>query len=191
MGVGLPVINALADRAEFLAVPGGGTDVRMAFIGTRGEGSLPERDGASGPPLEQLVRLSGDVVVTLAPIGLLTGVLGRIARALAVSARFSLDRFSDVYLVTDAIAAHAELAASAAEVRFAFVAGERQLELRIGPFQPGSGARLQAGMQRAWPGPALALLSDELSVEPVEGAELLRVVLVDRSRAAPTAQHAS
>ena len=29
--VGLPVINALADRAEFLTAPGSGTEVRMGF----------------------------------------------------------------------------------------------------------------------------------------------------------------
>ena len=29
--VGLPLINALADRAEFLTAPGSGTEVRMGF----------------------------------------------------------------------------------------------------------------------------------------------------------------
>ncbi|MDQ2758916.1 MAG: ATP-binding protein [Actinomycetota bacterium] len=188
MGVGLALINALADRAELLAAPGGGTEVRMTFAPKSGDVSRLGPDGRGRPFGAPPMRLSGDVVVTLSPVGLLTGVLGRIARALAASARFSLDRFADVYLVTDAIAAHAERAASAADVRFAIAAGERRLELRIGPFRPGSGAGLQACAPAAWPGSALALLADELSIEPVEDAELLRVVLVDRRRGAPTAR---
>jgi len=32
MGVGLPVISALADRTEFRSNPDGGTDVRMLFM---------------------------------------------------------------------------------------------------------------------------------------------------------------
>ena len=70
--VGLPLINALADRAEFLTAPGSGTEVRMGFdlrhdprrtdMLVRVEDSedleawMPWRRG-----------LSGDVVVTLLP----------------------------------------------------------------------------------------------------------------------------
>ncbi len=50
-------------------------------------------------------------MVSLSPVTLLTGVLGRLARTLAATAHFSLDRFSDVYLVTDTLAAHAAAAA--------------------------------------------------------------------------------
>src|SRR3981081_3501615 len=34
-GVGLPIIRALAEQAEFRAGPGGGTEVRMVFAGSR------------------------------------------------------------------------------------------------------------------------------------------------------------
>ena len=49
-----------------------------------------------------------EITVTVSPVALLSSVLGRIARTLAATAHFSLDRFSDVYLITDALAAHAE-----------------------------------------------------------------------------------
>ena len=70
------------------------------------------------------------------------GVLGRVARALAARARFSLDRFSDVYLVTDAIAAHAGRAAKGARLSFAISTDAQRLELTIGPFVDGSGGQL-------------------------------------------------
>lgn len=183
MGVGLAMISALADRAEFLGAPDGGTEVWMTFTGHGGDLRRLERPAGAERDGDLPPRLSGDAVVTLSPVELLSGVLGRIARALAASARFSLDRFSDVYLVTDAIASHAALAASAPRIRFAVVAGDRRLELSTGPFRKGSGSRLQANGS---PGSPLALLADELMVEPVGSAELLRVVLVDhRPRPSP------
>jgi anti-sigma regulatory factor (Ser/Thr protein kinase) len=180
MGVGLAVISALAARAEFLSVPGGGTEVRMSFSRAgpdrQGLGRAVESEPGEEPP----IRLSGDVVLTVTPVSLLTGSLGRLARAVAAGARFSLDRFSDVYLVTDAIAAHAERAASGAAVSFAIIAANRRLELVIGPFQAGSAAALRADAAADRPVSPLALLADELTVEQAENSELLRVLLVDR-----------
>ena len=77
------------------------------------------------------------------PVQLLSGVLGRLSRALAASARFSLDRFSDVYLVTDAIAAHGAAAANGPRIGFSIKAGGRRLELIVGPFRKGSGEQLR------------------------------------------------
>ena len=140
MGVGLAVISALADRAEFQSVPEGGTAVRMLF-GDRGAGikqwDLDEAASASGEP----VHLNGDVVVTLSSARLLSGVLGRVARAAAAVANFSLDRFSDLYLITDEISAHAESSVRNG-VSFAIDADSSQLDLTIGPFVTGSSARL-------------------------------------------------
>ncbi len=172
MGVGLAVISALADRAEFLSAPDGGTEVRMSF---RCRGAGGQVLGPMVPRAAELppARLIGDVVGTLSPATLLPAVLGRVARALAASARFSLDRFSDVYLVTDAVAALATEAAAASELRFAITAAPRCLELTIGPFRGGTGeaaARAGAPLKR---------LVDDLSVVADEPTESLRLVMVD------------
>ncbi len=179
MGVGLAVISALADRAEFLSAPEGGTEVRMSFRG-RGAGTELHDHGADRPASAPL-HLTGDVVATLAPAALLAAVLGRAARALAATARFSLDRFSDVYLVTDAVAAHAGAAAAAAEIHFAIVVAPRRLELTVGPFKAGSGAAAQRS------GSPLAQLVDELEVLPNGSMELLRLVMIDHRRSAGAA----
>jgi serine/threonine-protein kinase RsbW len=180
-GVGLPVIQALADEAEFRRRPEGGTEVQMAFAAERDGRVLFSGAGAAGPDDGWPDRASGEVVVSLSPVVLLSGVLGRLARALAASAHFSLDRFSDVYLVTDALAAHAVAAASGSRVGCRLSANDRRLKITLGPFRAGSSARFIADTPDAAAAP-LRLLSDEVSVESNGEGELLHVVLVDHRR---------
>jgi serine/threonine-protein kinase RsbW len=180
MGVGLAVMSALADRAEFITAPDGGTEVRMVFA-VRGDAiralaQASDADPAPRPP----APLSGDVVVALRPTGLLAGVLGRVVRAVAARTHLSLDRFSDIYLVTDAIAAFAESSAGAAGISFAAAAGERRVELTVGPFAPGDGARLLERGISGDAGSPIALRVGELAVERIDGGEVVRVVIEDR-----------
>jgi serine/threonine-protein kinase RsbW len=182
--VGLPVINALANRAEFLTAPGNGTEVRMGFD-IRHD---PRRDGllARVEESEDLEAwtpwrrgLSGDVVVTLLPRELLPGVLEPLTRALAARSRFSLERFSDVYLVARAIAAHAQSVASSGRVSFALSADEQRLELTIGPLQAGAGNQLRGMGSADRVEASVARLADELVCEAIDSSELLRVVVKD------------
>ncbi len=177
-GVGMPVMQALAQHADFRRGERGGTEVRMLFPA--------ERDGRQmfGSPLPPAAedgwteRLSGDAVISISPVTLLPSVLGRLARALAATARFSLDRFSDVYLVTDSISAHAVRAATSQRMGFSLEAALRRLELTIGPFEIGSTEALVG--DRGGSKSPLVLLSDELSSGPDgDGSELLRVVMID------------
>jgi len=181
-GVGLSVIRALAERAEFRAVPGGGTEVRMSFVGQRDGKPLFHLPSRPGPDERDASWLAGDAVVSLSPISLLAGVLGRVARALAARARFSLDRFSDVYLVTDAIAAHAGRSAGGARMSFAISTDTQRLELTIGPFVAGSGDQLSHQAPDYSAASALTMLSDELDVRREPDGEILHVVMVDRRR---------
>jgi serine/threonine-protein kinase RsbW len=181
-GVGLSVIRALAEQAEFRTGPEGGTEVRMSFAGQRDGKPLFHLPSKAGPDDPDAEWLSGDAVVSLSPISLLAGVLGRVARALAARARFSLDRFSDVYLVTDAIAAHAGRAAKGARLSFAISTDAQRLELTIGPFQAGSGGQLSHQAPDYSAASALTMLSDELQVRQEESGEVLYVVMVDRRR---------
>jgi hypothetical protein len=106
-----------------------------------------------------------------------------VAIALAARARFSLDRFCDVYLVTDAVAAHAEASAIGDRLEFAVAARDRRLELTVGPFRAGSGLELDTERADRPFGSALSLLAVELDVELVAGAEIWRLVVLDRNRA--------
>ena len=161
MRVGLPVINALADRAEFLTAPGSGTEVRMGFD-IRHD---PRRDGllARVEESEDLEAwtpwrrgLSGDVVVTLLPRELLGGVVEPLISALVARSRFALERFSDVYLVTRAITAHVQAAASSGRVSFALGADTDRIDMTIGPLRAGadralrSDGRTPSASRRRW-----------------------------------------
>jgi hypothetical protein len=185
MGVGLAVISALAARAEFLTPPDGGTEVRMWFpIVAPGAQPLddwddPRRVTAGAHALTPAIQLSGDVVVTVSPVALLTPVLGRLARAMAAGARFSFDRFSDVYLVADTIGAHAQHAATGERVSFALQSEGKRLELWMGPFSEGSGTQFQRTAAAEAHDSPLAMLADEILVDRDGRSETLHVVLRD------------
>jgi hypothetical protein len=181
-GVGLSVIRALAEQAEFRSAPEGGTEVRMSFAGQRDGKPLFHLPSRAGPDDHAADWMSGDAVVSLSPISLLAGVLGRVARALAARARFSLDRFSDVYLVTDAIAAHAGRAAKGPRMSFAISTDAQRLELTVGPFVDGSGSQLSHQAPEYSAASALTMLSDQLEIRKDNEAEVLHVVMVDRRR---------
>lgn len=185
--VGLPLINALADRAEFLSAPGNGTEVRMGFDlrhDPRRTATLVQLEDAEDPEawLPWRRGLAGDVVVTLLARDLLPSVLGPLTSALAARSRFSLERFSDVYIVTRAICKHVHTAASSSRVSFALTARDQRLELTIGPLGVGTGERLQAIDPEANNDRSVAALADEIAFEQLDHSELLRVVLIDRER---------
>jgi serine/threonine-protein kinase RsbW len=177
MGVGMAVISALADRSEFVNLPEGGTEVRMSFTGRMTKSAL-KRAGVEQED-DWPKELDGDVVARVSSAVLLKGVLGRLARAVAAQAHFSVDRFSELYPVTDALAAHAQAAASSHGIGFAIVGGSRRIEMTIGKFRMGSSAGLREETATASP---LKLLADELSVEMNGDSELLRVVVADTTR---------
>lgn len=182
-GIGVSVIRALTEDVQFGPGSDGGTIVEMDFAGRRdGEAlyQVPSIPGGAAPEESIAPIQPGEVVVTLSPVKLFAPVLGRLARTLAATAHFSLDRFSDVYLVTDTIAAHAHGATAGPRIGARVMASERRLELVVGPFRRGTGAVLQAaGAERPSP---LALLSDEVSVQRDGETELVHVVVIDHRR---------
>jgi serine/threonine-protein kinase RsbW len=179
--IGLSVIRALASDVTLLSGPEGGTVVQMDFPARRAGRTLYVPPGAPDSDPGWVWTNGDDVVVSLSPVTLLTGVLGRLARTLAATAHFSLDRFSDVYLVTDTLAAHATRAAAGRRIHARLAAAERRLELVVGPFRPGTNQRLCAPLTDQ-PRSPLVLLSDEMSVRSDVDGELLRVVVVDHRR---------
>ncbi len=184
MGVGLAVISALAERAEFLSEADSGTTVRMSFAG--GSRIVPETalSGLGEVPTKAEIELSGEVVATVTPVGLLARVLGRAARATAARAHFTVDRFADLTMITDALGEYANQSHDGEPVGFSIRSAPRRLELAIGPLLIGSGAGLPQSATGE-PAATLGRLADELRVEEVDAYELLRVVFADHSREQP------
>jgi anti-sigma regulatory factor (Ser/Thr protein kinase) len=139
---------------------------------------LDQPDGEAFP---STFDLWGDVRVTVSPVSMTAHVLGRLARALAATARFSFDRFSDMYLVADAIGAHAQHAAADDRISFSLLDSAGSLRLTIGPFPTGSSAALMRGLDHnGEPESPLSLLADEIRVDGNGRSEMLHVVLRDR-----------
>jgi serine/threonine-protein kinase RsbW len=178
-GVGIPIMRALAEQTAFRPLKEGGTEVWLQFPSQRGGRELFHLPTETAPEDGWSERLEGDAIVSLSPVNFVGGVLGRLARAMAARARFSLDRFSDVYLVTDAVAAHAVGAASSERLGFGLGTDTRRLELTIGPLRPGASASLTDGSADDV-GSALRLLSDELDLRRDNGSEILRIVMLDQ-----------
>jgi serine/threonine-protein kinase RsbW len=180
-GIGLSVIRALSESVTLESRPGEGTRVEMEFSARRDAQPLLRAPGraVSEPDWERVG--DDEIVVSLSPVSLLPGVLGRLARTLAATAHFSLDRFSDVYLVTDTLAAHASRAVIGSRVHARLAAAERRLELTVGPFRTGASQPLRGAAGEAVPSP-LALLSDEVRIEADGEGELVHVLVVDHRR---------
>jgi anti-sigma regulatory factor (Ser/Thr protein kinase) len=173
-GVGLSLIQALTERVEFGGGIGEGTEVRMRFRSERvldcnGAGPAEADDGPA-PAAETLVSASGDLV---AP------VLGSVIAVLAARAGFSLERLSEAQLVTDAIAAHPQGAFVGRRVHAGIEAGDRRLELRVGPLAAGGGEQVVRASGVGGLRPVLEQLTDELEVVQAGDHEELRLVIAD------------
>ncbi len=177
-GIGVSVIEALTREARFAPREGGGTEVTMVFDAERDGIPLLTMPGPADAEQPLAFTSDGEVELSLSPVSLLSGVLGRLARTLAAGAHFSLDRFSDVYLVTDTLSAHATRAAATNRMLARISAGERRLQIELGPFRPGAGASLTSTDGDRMRSP-LALLADEIQVRETAAGELVDVVVVD------------
>jgi serine/threonine-protein kinase RsbW len=186
--VGLALMSAVADRAEFINVPDGGTEVRLSFRAAAARTANPWpaddqiSDGSSAWQAELHSGLTGDVVLTVSPVPMLAPVLGRIGRALAPSAGFSLQRCYDVFVLSDALGAHAVRAADSTSISVALGARDQRLEFALAPLRWGTGAHLER-TDSPTPADVLARLGDEMAIVRRDGHETLRVSMRDHLRA--------
>jgi serine/threonine-protein kinase RsbW len=179
---GLSVISALADRAEFRTIPGEGTYVRMIFgqRSDRSDGKVGRSGLAdTGSVQPTSLQVSGDAVLTLSPVPLLGAVLRHLVNVLAARGHFSLDRIAEVGAVSQAAAAHAELAASGADICVGLLADEGRVDIAIAPLRAGASTELKAPASEP-PDSPLARLADELEIAATNGDESLHLVLRDR-----------
>jgi anti-sigma regulatory factor (Ser/Thr protein kinase) len=185
--VGFALMSALADRAEFVNLPDGGTEVRLSFIGRGTLGALEpvERhassNGHGGLPAAPLVELPGDLVLTVSPVALLGPILGRLGRTLAPTAGFSLERCYDVYLLADALAAHAEGAAQTGSISVALTARESTLEFALSPLRRGASERFER-VRPPQSGGTVTSLGERVAISALEGYETLCVSMRDHLR---------
>jgi hypothetical protein len=159
----------------------GGTEVRMRF-------ALHGTPDVGGEDLFDRARLldagpapRGDVVLVLTPGAPAAAVLGRYISLLAARASLSIDRMSDLQLVSDALALHAPRHAVDGCFHVSAAGDASGFDLRVGPLQAGGSDAIVADATLAGVGSLLHLLSNDVASEPVTGgppgAEVLRLRL--------------
>jgi anti-sigma regulatory factor (Ser/Thr protein kinase) len=178
-GLGKAVMNSLTSEVEFRSAPGHGTEARMRFAYRGGERFAPPVTGTSTAlPAEASVPLDGAVMMAVEPVSLLASTLGRLAGAVAAQAYFPIDRYSDLYLVTDDLAAHACSFPHGGLIGVALSPEPHRIELRVGPFQADASSRMQLTQPGGEP-LLLELQVEAVDVQPLGGGEQVHLVLVD------------
>jgi len=176
-GIGLAVIEALADSVELRVRPGEGVEVEMVF-------PIPAQVSLAGASAsEQQVAGESTVRALVAPSELAAPVLNRLFGALAARAGFTLDRLSDVQLVSDALGAQIATVLQDGGVALGVDLLERAVLLRLGPLRAGGAASLLAGSAIGGVGPLIERLADDVEVSEAAGGEVLQLLM----RAAPGA----
>ncbi len=186
MGLGLALISALADQAEFTSPPSGGTEVRIRFRrgGDTLDAGFPRNDQWPQWPAP---LADGGVVVWCEPVPLVGYLFGRIARAAAASSHFTMSGAQDLYAINDAIAGVAEVAADGHLV-FGITPAAHRLVLEAGPMlispraEPADGNPPDGGqaVEVRTRTDVLADLVDQLSFERHDGASMMRMLVLDR-----------
>jgi serine/threonine-protein kinase RsbW len=187
LGIGLPVIQALAHRVEFAdaaVAPSRsgwvGTEVRMEFAtsSTRALESL-HVDGLECIDIAQ-AEPPTTMGIAIAPTRLARTVLPRLLSALAARAHFSTDRISDAQLVADALIAHAPESINGRHLSVGVSVEPRNLELRIGPLDAGHAQRLMVDSALDGLGAVIEKLTDHHRVATVGPSEVLALRLIDQ-----------
>jgi serine/threonine-protein kinase RsbW len=167
--IGLTLIAALSSSFEISGGLNRGTRITMRLplsieaIEEKSPGARPE------------TAASGATELKIGGRELIAPVLGRVVGALAARHRIAVDRLSDAYLVTDALAAKAPDAFSDGHACFSVANGEGGIDLRVGPVPVGAGEGLREGLAVPAVGGSLESLTDEMRVERGERGEYLLV----------------
>lgn len=170
-GIGIPVIQSLAQRVEFRhQETNAGTEVLMEFE-VHGSEALQEleSDGVAAIPLPHPVGASA-VAITVSPARFLRTMLPRLLGVLAAQADFSTNRLSDVHLLADALAAHAPGALEVDGLGLVASVAPRSLELSLGPLAPQGGERLLGDSEIPSLGSIIERLTDRHSMNPQDTA---------------------
>lgn len=171
-GVGLSLIQALTDSVEFRGAADAGTEVRMSFHSDSTAGLTAPEALSAEPPEDGVRAVNGEAILVVAPGALAGPALSALIAVLASRAGFSVDRLADAQLVTDTIAAHAEGVADRGFLTLAVDSGERELDMRLGPFSDGGAERLVAATAVGDIRP-LEVLTDEIGTQSLDAGEYL------------------
>jgi serine/threonine-protein kinase RsbW len=182
-GIGLPVIRALAHRAEFVDLdPGPGTEVRMEFA-TATAPTLEEPAAElqfEFPPADEHEPFADTMELAIAPSALARSVLPRVLSGLAARAHFSTDRIAETQLLADTLVTRIDGSLNASQLNIDVGVTPRMLDLRLGPLHGGRGDALLDESDGDGLGGMLDRLADAHRVAPAGSSEVLTLRLAAR-----------
>jgi serine/threonine-protein kinase RsbW len=165
--LGLSLIAALSSSFSISGGLNRGTEVTMR-VPLQGGGA----DG-SGDRVEMKPEPHDLTEVVIDRSELLGPVLARVAGALAARRDLSVDRVSDVLLITDAIAVAAPKRFEDGRVRLGLDERAGGIDLRLGPMEAGAAKQIREELELPDVGGSLEALADELAVEESSDGEYL------------------
>jgi hypothetical protein len=169
-GIGLPVIRALARKAEFVDLdPGPGTEVRLEFATSKPLAlEEPATESRFEFPASADWQLTDTMAMELAPSELARSVLPRVLAGLAARAHFPTDRISDTQLLADTLVQRTDGSLGASHLSVLVGVAPRMLELQVGPLGSGRASTLldDAADERDGLGGMLERLTDSYRVTP-------------------------
>lgn len=179
-GLGIAVMDALADSLEFRALNPHGLEVALGF---ELESRSPYDEGADvDGELEWIETRPEAVALVASPASLGSIALPRLACAAAARAGFTIDRVSDAQLLADAIAAHSSPRLSGARLFCRVWVRRHEIELEVGPFVPGGSRAVIADSAVGRLGPLLERLTDRIEVRESDATESLALFMRDDAR---------
>ncbi len=165
--LGLSLIAALSSSFSISGGLDRGTEVTMR-VPLKGGGANGSGDTVAMKPYPaDRTEMVVDRSELLAP------VLARVVGALAARRDLSVDRVSDVVLLTDAIAGAAPERFADGRVRLGLDEGAGGIGLRLGPMEPGAATSIREDLEVPEIGGSLEALADELTVEESDDGEYL------------------
>jgi serine/threonine-protein kinase RsbW len=167
--LGLSLIGALSSSFSISGGLDRGTEVMMR---------LPLRGGGingGGPAEPKLVPEIAGTEIAVGSAELLEPVLARLVGALAARRDLSVDRVSDVVLLTDAISVAAPGRFADGCVRLGLGESDAGLELRLGPMERGAASEIRKELAVPELGGSLEALVDELEIDESEDGDYLIV----------------
>jgi serine/threonine-protein kinase RsbW len=176
-GLGIPLIQALAQRVQFTGAAGEGTEVRMTFS-TPGTFALKAcEDNGRVADAIALTEPTGTTSITLVPARLARTVLARLLSALGVRAHFSSDRIADSRLLARALVACSPAPDGEDRLSVAIAVRPRDLRLRVGPLRADRARRVISDAALGGVNPVLERMSDPAAGP--EHPEILTLTLAD------------
>jgi serine/threonine-protein kinase RsbW len=165
--LGLPLIAALSGSFQIKGVAGKGTEVTMHMpLSLNGSGvaemAPPSREESRGAEL------------SIGDPRLMAPAISRVMSILAARSELSVDRVSDVMLITDALTDQLAGAFADNRVRMTVEDGDGTLDVRMGPMKLGEAERIRRELILPEIDASLEQLADRVEIEPGgEGEEYL------------------